>query len=163
MRQMNKSKYLTYIIFVSVLLCDQTTKLCARRFLSDGSTFRVIGDFFGFQLSFNTGAAFGMLSGNVPLLILIGVCAIFIIVRAQREVKGSPLANIAFSLILSGAVGNTLDRIIFPDLGVTDFIRFDFGSYVFPNFNIADSALVCGTILLVCTIMLVEKRRGADS
>ena len=100
------------------------------------------------------------MQGCTPLLLLIAVVAIFIIVRAMRKTKGSKLVDVAFALLLSGAVGNSIDRALFMKVGVTDFIRVAAGGHVFPNFNIADSALTVGVILLFIGVMAVEKREG---
>jgi signal peptidase II len=65
------------------------------------------------------------------------------------------LLSIAFSLIFAGAVGNLIDRIRLHH--VVDFLRFDFGSYTFPIFNIADSCAVVGTFLLLFCILFKMK------
>ncbi|MBO7393696.1 MAG: signal peptidase II [Abditibacteriota bacterium] len=155
-----KDNLLMYLIFVIVLAADQITKAAARHFLADGHIAEIMGDFLGFELSFNPGAAFGTMQGCTPLLLLIAVVAIFIIVRAMRKTKGSKLVDTAFALLLSGAVGNSIDRALFMKVGVTDFIRVAAGGHVFPNFNIADSALTIGVILLFIGVMAVEKREG---
>ena len=160
MKKHLKRNFWMYLIFVLVLGADQWTKAAARKFLADGGIKDIIGNFLGLELCFNPGAAFGMLQGCTPLLLLIAVVAIFMIVRAMRKTRGSKLVDLAFALLLSGATGNTIDRTFFMNTGVTDFIRVTFGDYVFPNFNIADSALTVGVILLFIGVMAIEKREG---
>jgi signal peptidase II len=83
----------------------------------------------------------------------------------RKTVKaGQKLLPVALSLVLGGAVGNFLDRAISGE--VVDFAQFNFGSYTFPIFNVADSAIVIGVALIILDTLLEsrrEKGNGNDS
>lgn len=118
---MKKIKF--WIIPLAIILVDQLTKYFARQ---SGNYIK------------NTGAAWGTLQGaNIFLAILTIAVIIFILIK-WKELEGIPI-----SLILGGAVGNLIDRIIFGH--VIDFIDFKY----WPLFNIADSAITIGVIMLL--------------
>lgn len=110
----------------------------------------VLGSFAGFQLSHNPGIAFGLRLPSVFQEILIGVALVIVGVIAVRSAKHhqrgryrSSATEVAFGLILGGGIANIIDRI--PDGLVTDFIQI--GS--FPTFNVADSCITVGAVLLI--------------
>jgi len=110
----------------------------------------------------NSGVAFGFLPGMGTSVIAVAVVVVFIIVFYYRQLaEASWLLHTAFGLQLGGAMGNMIDRIT--DNGhVTDFIDFR----VWPVFNVADSAVVVGTILLAFYIFFLdrpEEEAAADS
>ncbi len=112
----------------------------------------IVKGFFGFETSINTGALFGMGQGHVAMLAAISVLAIvailvwFIRTRALNDL----LVTVALGMILGGITGNLYDRLGFWGYhGVRDWILFRFGSFTWPNFNIADSLLVVGAGLLM--------------
>ena len=120
-----------------------------------------IGSFAGFQLSHNSGIAFGLRLPPVVQEILIGAALIIVGVIAVRaaqkdrsgESRLSATSLVAFGLILGGGLANVIDRI--PDGLVTDFIQI--GS--FPTFNVADSCITIGaTILLLESFHRREKK-----
>jgi signal peptidase II len=114
----------------------------------------------------NPGIAFGMLSGSsspwlAPWLIL--TSAAIIILLAWMLVTnrgGGPLAQSGLALILGGAAGNALDRVIHG--GVTDFLEVRLGTYRWPAFNVADSAISIGAALVLIEL-LFGGRRPSDS
>jgi signal peptidase II len=118
----------------------------------------VIPDFFYFYYSRNTGAAWSILAGNQWLLAIISlvVGVIFSLYYFKNYATFSVLNHFGISLFLSGTWGNFIDRALFPE-GVIDFLSFRFGSYIFPTFNVADSALTIGVIILIGA-SLFEKR-----
>jgi len=133
-----------------VLVLDQTSKYWAEHILRD----RVIPIFswFDFSLVHNTGAAFGFLNRAggwqhvffVTLAIVVSVVLVFMI-RAlhthQRHLA------IAYALIIGGALGNAIDRVVYQY--VVDFIHLFYQSWHYPHFNIADSAIFIGAALLI--------------
>ena len=137
-----------------VLALDQLTKFVVRQTLEWHYSWPYQG-FFRFTHVQNTGSAFGLFQGNnIPLLFvsLVGVVVLAYIYRSQE--RPSLLMRVSIALMLGGAVGNLLDRIF---LGhVTDFI--DIGPW--PVFNLADSAIVVGLILMAWLLTL--RRGGAD-
>ena len=101
----------------------------------------------------NTGAAFGILEGSGPLLIVAGVAgAAVILVYLFNPGLASPLVRLALALMLGGAVGNLLDRA--GDGEVVDFIKFP----EWPAFNVADSAITIGVIVLLWAVVMTEPR-----
>ena len=136
-----------------VLALDQLTKFVVRQTLEWHYSWPYHG-FFRFTHVQNTGSAFGLFQGhNLPLLLvsLVGVVVLAYIYRSQDQ--PSLLMRVSIALMLGGAVGNLLDRIL--QGHVTDFI--DIGPW--PVFNLADSAIVVGLILMAW--LLVMRRNDA--
>lgn len=114
----------------------------------------VLGPWVRFTLAFNKGAAFGMHLGEwsrvafgVIALVILGV-----LVSLYRETPaGEPWRRLALALVAGGAVGNLIDRIRWSQ-GVVDFIDIGTTSWRFWTFNVADSAVTVGTILLLWTM-----------
>lgn len=122
----------------------------------------VIPDFFYINYVKNEGAAFSFLAnekwGIYALMSISIVCSllfVYILVRIVYE-KGNSLTSIAIMLLLSGAVGNLIDRVRFHY--VIDFLRFDFGAYTFPIFNLADVYAVIGTFLVIVVCIFFNKK-----
>lgn len=120
----------------------------------------VIKNFFSLYYCENTGSAFSMFANQswgiyflsvVSVIMGLGIF-ILMIIALKNNMK---LIALAFCLLSSGAIGNLIDRISLRY--VIDFLRFDFGSYTFPIFNIADICAVLGTILLICIIVFGAK------
>jgi signal peptidase II len=142
-------RVLAALIVVSVVVIDQLTKIWAVSSLSDGPI-DVIGDFARFALARNPGGAFSFLSGAgvTPVLALVAIGVTIYLVRMVGRTDDL-LMLIALSLILAGALGNLVDRIVrspgFLRGHVIDFISVG----RFPIFNVADSALTIGIVLLL--------------
>ncbi|HEX7022275.1 MAG TPA: signal peptidase II [Trueperaceae bacterium] len=132
-----------------LVAADQLTKLWAANAFPLGGQGRYIG--FGFYLTYvrNTGAAFGIFeNGTLVLGILSAVVSLAILAYLLSSARRMPrLQLIALTLVMSGAVGNMIDRFW---LGyVRDFIHFRVPNFNFPVFNVADSCVVVGAILLL--------------
>jgi signal peptidase II len=138
-------------VAVTVLVADQVTKTLAVRSLSDGPvhlfwTLRL-------NLSFNSGAAFSIGRGMAPVFMAVGVVLLLVLLRAGRTVT-TVVGAVAIGLLLGGAAGNLVDRIVRHNHGaVIDFI--DFGWW--PVFNVADTAIVIGAFLLALASWEREK------
>ncbi len=134
-------------IIAVVVGVDQWTKSWADRTLP-GDPITIVDGVLGLEYAQNTGAAFSMFQGGGQIIGLLAVGAVVLIVWSIRNL-GSRAEVIAVSLIAAGAIGNLVDRIIngdgFLDGYVIDFVRL----WEIPNFNVADSALTIGAILLV--------------
>ncbi len=128
-----------------VVLADQLTKVWAVASLSDQPIYLVDG-FFRLALIRNPGAAFGLLEGAGSILALLAIAAAAIILMVIRKVE-RPVDGLALGLVLGGAVGNLIDRIVrdngLLDGRVVDFLDFSF----FPAFNLADTAITLGAAL----------------
>lgn len=110
----------------------------------------VIGSFAGLQLSYNTGVAFGIEIGEPWQSLLIAAALLLISYTAWKE-KGGALKQISFGLIIGGALGNIADRLL--DGRVTDY--FQVGT--FPIFNVADSCVTVGVVLLLVQTVCAAK------
>ena len=157
----SKKNLLFYTLALGVLIVDQATKAIARGMLTEGHSVTVIPGFFDLQLSYNSGAAFGTLPNWAPLFILVALIAIYAIVKLNQASNGSRPLQIGFGLLMGGALGNLLDRLIFSGRGVTDFLSFHIAiggkTYTWPTFNVADIAIVAGAILTIVNVYILEK------
>lgn len=140
-------------IIVSTILClDQLTKFFATENLLYNQSLPIIKGIFHLTLIHNRGAAFGILKNQTPLFILTSIFAIVLIFSNLRDNK--KYYTLSLSLILAGALGNLIDRIF---LGyVIDFLDFR----IWPVFNIADSAITIGAILLGWSILKKPETRN---
>ena len=141
------------IIFLLVLLADQYTKLIVQQDMIVGQTIPVIHKIFHFTYVQNSGGAFGILRGRTNLFIIISIIVIlFIIYFMFKEEKKDYFIKTVFSFILGGAISNLIDRM---RLGyVVDFIDFQ----VWPVFNIADSAISIGMVLLFIRLFFKKEK-----
>ena len=151
-----KKKYITIsIIFILLLAVDLITK---STFV--GADYVVIPHLINFLYTQKTGAGFSILADKTWLLILLSVAMIIGIVLYDIFAKRKhPLYNVAFALILTGAIGNLIDRVF---LGyVRDFVQFAFWQE-FPIFNVADICLTFGVILFVIFVLFLDKNPSKD-
>jgi signal peptidase II len=148
-------------VAILVIAADQVTKWAIIEWVALYD--RVpINSFLNLTHQQNTGAAFSFLAGAGGwqrwfFIVLASAVSLMIIVWMWRIREQGPLVLIAgLSLVLGGAVGNLLDRVL---LGyVTDFIQVWFGSWAFPSFNVADSAISVGAVLLIIDAFFVSGR-----
>ena len=142
---MMKKKYLiiTFIFF----FIDLLSKLILSKVLELGKSIKVIKNFLYITLCHNDGAAFSILRDKQILLIIITVIALFFIYKMMNKEDLSKYDSFAFSMITGGILGNLLDRIAYNY--VIDFIDFKIFGYDFPVFNLADTFIVIGVILLI--------------
>ncbi len=154
---------MTYILAIAVsalfLLADRVTKYLVVSGMTLNQSIPFIPKFMDFTYIYNTGGAWGILSGKTWILVLFTAvvmigCVIFLI----KNGKKNPILFWSVCLILSGGVGNMIDR-IFNDGKVIDFLRTLF--IEFPIFNIADCAVVIGSGLLIlyCILDIVREAK----
>ncbi|SDD11514.1 signal peptidase II [Geodermatophilus telluris] len=134
-----------------VLLADLATKLLVVATVAPGADIRLLGGLVYLTQARNTGAAFSFAEGFTVVFTLIAVAVAVVIVRTARRLTSLGWA-VALGLVLGGAVGNLLDRVFrdpgFLRGGVVDFVSvFAPDGEVYPIFNLADSAIVCGGVL----------------
>ncbi|WP_315168582.1 signal peptidase II [Metaclostridioides mangenotii] len=144
-----------YALIIVVLLgIDQISKLLALKHLQDVSTIPIINNIFHFTYVENRGAAFGMLQNNQIIFVIIALIASIFGMYYLCTKKIHIVGKIGIMLLISGALGNLIDRI---RLGfVVDFLDFRIvWQYVF---NIADVFVVVGTILLCIFILFFESK-----
>ncbi len=124
-----------------------------------GQSIKVIPSFFYLTYIQNDGAALNILSGNTFILITISLIALLYIIKLVITSKdNSMFQTIIYSLLISGILGNVVDRIFYGK--VIDFLDFHIFSYNFPVFNFADTFIVIGAILLVVNIIRSEKHEN---
>ncbi|OVE74066.1 signal peptidase II [bacterium B17] len=139
---------LTLSLIVVVTLLDQVTKELIRNSFSLYEQLEVIPGFFQITYIRNTGAAWGMLAGAGGLLTILSIVMIIVLVSFRRHIMyDSLLHKITFSLMISGIVGNLIDRVRHGY--VVDFLDFFVGTHHFPAFNVADSAICIGVALYI--------------
>jgi signal peptidase II len=136
------------VIIVSViLLLDQLSKAFISGILQLNQTIPLIKGVFGLTLIHNRGAAFGLLRNQLYLFIITSIAAIVLIYFGLKNNRHNKYYVVSLSLILAGAIGNLIDRL---RLGyVVDFLNF----YIWPVFNIADSSITVGAVLLGWAIL----------
>jgi signal peptidase II len=155
-----------YIIAFLVILLDQVTKWLVVKKMNLGESITVIEDFLYITSHRNRGAAWGILQGQMWFFYIITVIVIFgIIYYIQKYAKGKILLGLSLGLMLGGAIGNFIDRVVRKE--VVDFVNTIIFSYDFPVFNVADSSLVVGVGLLMLQMLreereLKEKTYGED-
>lgn len=133
-----------------VLLLDQLTKITITQMFTYGES-RPVTSFFNLVLAYNKGAAFSFLSTQSGwqryFFTAIGIAAALFIVYLLKKHAGQRLFCWALALILGGAVGNVIDRILYGH--VIDFLDFYIRNWHWPAFNVADSAICIGAVLFV--------------
>ncbi|MBU3959003.1 MAG: signal peptidase II [Candidatus Omnitrophica bacterium] len=143
------------IFILLVLFLDQLSKFLATKKLILNKSLPVLKGIFHLTLVHNRGAAFGILKDQIPLFIFISLFAVALAVFKlnKSRYKKFSIYNVSLSLILAGALGNLIDRLF---LGyVVDFLDFR----IWPVFNIADSAITIGAILLGWSILKVKSQK----
>lgn len=141
------------IIIIISVVSDQITKFWAADVLKNGHSIKIIGNFLRFTYAENKGAAFSILQNQRTFFLIITVVMIVFLGYIYFKTKNiTNLSKLSIAMITGGAIGNFIDRYRFGY--VIDFIDVRFGNfYNFPVFNIADSFVVCGTILMIILIL----------
>lgn len=154
------------LIFPSVIVADFATKRWALAALDGGVQMDMLGGLIPLTLAFNRGAAFGISLGDDSrwFFIPVTLIALGLLTLLFKQAKETDVLRIgAIVLVVSGAVGNLWDRLRW-DRGVVDFIGpIDLGLWDFPIFNVADSAITCGAILLAISFWIEERAHARAS
>ena len=153
-----------YLIMMIVLLSDQITKLLVRMNIELFDSVPVLAKLFGdtFLLTHvnNTGAAFSLgFSSDVAnrVFFIATTCLALVFIVYLLHQSTHRIQVVAFGLVMGGAVGNLIDRILLG--GVTDFINVDFPDFImqrFPIFNIADSCIFIAVCLLIIDLFFIK-------
>ncbi|MDD2688694.1 MAG: signal peptidase II [Candidatus Omnitrophica bacterium] len=144
---------MVFIIVVTILSLDQLVKFIVTKNLAFNSSLPVIKGIFHLTLVHNSGAAFGILKNQLALFIFTSIFAVILIYLNLKNNKHKKYIAVSMSLILAGALGNLCDRLFFGY--VIDYLDFR----IWPVFNIADTSITIGAILLgwaICTRKSVE-------
>lgn len=140
-----------------VVLLDQLTKITILKLFYYGESLFVT-PFFNLVLVYNKGAAFSFLSDGAGwqryFFTIVGLAASAFIIYLMRKYPGQKLFCGALALIMGGAIGNVIDRLVYGH--VIDFLDFHVAGWHWPAFNLADSAICVGAVLFIYD----ELRRG---
>ncbi|MCM3726019.1 signal peptidase II [Neobacillus cucumis] len=151
-----------YLIAIFVILLDQFTKWLIVNNMFLGESITIIDRVLYITSHRNRGAAWGILQGQMWLFYVITIVVIVgIIFYLHKAARGKMLLGVSLALMLGGAIGNFIDRVLRKE--VVDFIHTYIFSYNFPVFNIADSSLVIGVILLMIQMLLDERKSKEKS
>jgi len=142
---------LPFIIVFVILSLDQLSKAFISARIQLHETFPLIKGILGLTLVHNQGAAFGIFKNQLYLFIITSCAAITLIYSGLKNNKHDKYYVFCLSLILAGALGNLIDRLRFGY--VIDFLNF----YIWPVFNLADSAITIGAVLLGWAILRGKK------
>ena len=138
------------LVAVAIVALDQFTKWIIRQEIEYGTAIWDLG-FFRLVHITNSGAAFGMLQGAGPLLVVTSVIGgAAIVVFLFNPGFAHPLMRVGLALMLGGAIGNLIDRVRVGE--VVDFLKVP----NFPAFNVADSAITIGVVALLWTLLMQE-------
>lgn len=153
MKRLRDSRPLLFVIAILVIAADRLSKLWVQHNIRPGHARVIIPKVFRITHVMNTGAAFSMFAdashqnwvriGLISFSILAAIVMLVLIFRMGRQLT---LTTFAFALVLGGAVGNLYDRITLGE--VLDFLEVHIVHYHYPDFNLADSAIVIGGVLI---------------
>jgi signal peptidase II len=150
------------LISAAVIALDRWTKLWIVHHIELGHTIPIIPRVFNISHVLNDGAAFSLFSESASpervrwgLVVFSSLAALAVLVALIRIGRRFTLTTVALALVLGGAIGNDYDRIV--QASVVDFLEFFLRSYQWPDFNVADSAIVVGACLLLLDALLPKK------
>lgn len=149
-----------YAMILILTALDQIIKFIITNQVAMNETIPVISGFFSITNVKNTGGAFSFLAEKTwGIFVLAGISVIvsilLLIALYKLRTKNVPWIRFALALLVAGTIGNMIDRI--RTRYVVDFLMFQFGSYTFPVFNLADMCIVCGSILLAILLLFDKK------
>jgi signal peptidase II len=163
-----KKKYLYFVTLSPVLIIiDQITKFYIDSKMSVHQSIEVISGLFNITYVRNPGSAFGFLAGasaefrSIFYLIITMLAVGLILYYVAKSDDDENLTPLSLSLILSGAVGNMIDRIRFGE--VIDFLDVYIGSLHWPAFNVADSAISIGAVILIVEMIRRSKEKPSEA
>jgi len=151
------------VIAGAIVVLDQITKLAALERLAPGVAVTVVDGLLSLTLVMNSGLAFGLLAGLPAawrwLVALLSIVALIVLARMAVRVLagGGWSARLSVALIFGGAVGNLIDRARFG--AVVDFVDAHYRGYHWPAFNVADSAITVGVVLLALHLLAGDAGR----
>ena len=135
------------IISLIVIIIDRILKVLVTNNYALNVRNKIIDGFFYITNCHNEGAAFSLFSGNVLFLIFITLIVLFLIYRTINKENVNKIGVLAYGLLLGGILGNLYDRIFYGY--VIDYLDFVIFKFNFAIFNLADAAIVIGSILLI--------------
>lgn len=159
-----KKHIIPAVTLALALTVDILTKTLAVKHLGFYDKIDFFGGFLRLDLTYNQGGVFGIMQGYKNFFLAVSIVVLVIMVAYYFYEKAMPaMFRIAMALIIGGAAGNILDRLIKGRPGVVDFISVGVdGVYRWPTFNIADSVIIVGAFLLVLVVYSEDKKKTAE-
>lgn len=146
-----------YFIALAIIILDQVTKWLVVQHMEIRESIPLIENVLYLTSHRNAGAAFGILQGQLWLFVIATIVVVGVVTYyIQKYTKDQKWFGVSLGLVLGGAIGNFIDRLL--QGAVVDFIDVYIFAYNFPIFNVADSALVVGVIMLMIHVFLEEKK-----
>lgn len=172
--------WITLVLIALFLATDQVTKFLAETLIKEFRTIEAIPHVLDLTLVYNKGAAWGFLSNNTWILVIISILGSILLgwYAYKNDWKKKKILSLGVTMAFAGCVGNLIDRFmsVIPSLakirpGVVDMISFEplnalsrlFTGYDFPVFNVADAFLVVGVILISIDIIFFEEKRNKEN
>jgi signal peptidase II len=160
----SRTRWIWITLFAVAL--DRATKYAVEVRTPLGYRRVLVQNFFAFVHRANPGLAFSIFadspSPRMTAMLSIGtviICALLVWVLVSGRAGGTA-GQVGVALILGGAAGNLLDRLLYSR--VTDFLDFQFGSYHWPAFNVADSAIMIGAVILGVELIFLQKHAATE-
>ena len=154
----NKSKILILFIIILLIAADQLSKSLLINYFHEGGSEIVVLPFVSIVYLWNKGVSFGMFakleySNYIFMVFAVIIASVlsYLLIKTKKKLEIA-----SYCLIISGAVGNIIDRILYG--AVFDFIYFHIGKFHWPAFNVADSVISIGVVLLIISFMYYEKQ-----
>lgn len=160
------NRFFKMLVMISaIIIVDQVTKAIVQQKFFLGESIDVIKGLFNLTYVRNPGAAWGMFGHSpdyirIPLFFVLPVIASFGLFYAIWSTRNAKLIScLSYSLIFAGAVGNLIDR--FSMNYVVDFLDFYISSSHFPAFNVADSSITIGAILMGIEVLILDRKKAS--
>ena len=144
------------VVCAAILILDQITKIAIQQGMALHQSYPLLGEMVQLTYIRNPGAAFGItLGGRWVYLVLSVIACVIMLYYLLRLPPAERWGRYAMMGILGGAIGNLIDRALYGE--VTDFIDIGMGAYRWPVFNIADTAITIGIILLFIRLPAINR------
>lgn len=147
---------LLYVVAIAALMVDMLSKFLVSNCLVLSERIEVVPKFFYVTYTKNTGVAFSFLEGRMSFIVIMTVVILLLLVVYLTKRNLCRLEKVAYGLVLGGAIGNLLNRVM--NGYVIDFIDVHIFSYHYPIFNLADTFIVVGIVLILFDMMWKERR-----
>ncbi|WEG11645.1 signal peptidase II [Pullulanibacillus sp. KACC 23026] len=146
-----------YALAIFVVLLDQISKYVVSHAMNVGDNIPIIPNVFYITSLRNSGAAWSILEGRMLFFYIISIVVLVVVIYYMQKLgRFKPLLGTSLGLIIGGTLGNFIDRLLHGQ--VVDFIHVYIGSYSYPIFNLADSALCIGAVLLLIYSIVDSKK-----
>jgi len=144
-----------------LVVLDQISKIVIIHYIPKHDTIPVIAGLFSLTHITNPGAAWGIMSGKGHLLLGISVAVLVMVIYFLRSLtEGFPERYFALFMIMSGIIGNSVDRLWRQE--VVDFLDVYFRDYHWPSFNVADSSITIGVIIYIASSLFRTQKKKAE-